>query len=417
MYVLEKKHMPDTSVSNNTCRYLLTVSGHVDAEKFESAINDNHDITWLASLTPVKPHALAIPRWQPSAHLARIPVQVHHNDEAIPSGILARKINIEQPPALTFDLVYRPTGETTIILSWNHLLMDGYGAILLLTQIAVDLRSSSTHITDTGKPLLLSPSSFWQATRAKFFVDRVSRKPLSGIMDLKRQPSSIQKIRTLQFTVEETATMDKVASSLGAQFGRSPLYLACAARSVYALLEKEGKTIDDFWIPVPRNQRKKGAKGPILGNHIAFLFYRIKVVALKSFAACVQSINQQTIEQIRTGMANAYDILIRYLRRTPHPLYYFWIKGPKGGALSSFLFTVAIDHPDEIDHFAGHRVVDGFSIPSNIYPPGLTFAFIHFQGALKLMILYFDGLLSAEELNWLEAKLRFELTTGKSFQP
>jgi hypothetical protein len=409
--------MQDTSISNNTCRYLLTVAGYIDAEFFESEINDNRDITWIASLTLAKPHPLAIPRWQTSTHPVRIPVNVHHSDEYIPSVILAQKINIALPPALTFDLVFRPTGETTIILSWNHLVMDGYGAIILLTQIANDLKSTSASITDKGKPLLVGPSSFWQATRAKFFVDRISRKPLAGVMDLDRQPTHTQKIKILHFTTEETAHMDKIAQSLGAQFGRSPLYLACAARSVYELLEREGRTIHDFWIPVPRNQRKKGAKGPILGNHISFLFYRIKVAALKSFEACVQSINQQTVEQIKTGMASAYDMLIRYLRRTPHTLYYFWIKGPKGGALSSYLFTVAIDHPDEIDHFAGHPVVDGLSIPSNIYPPGLTFAFMHFQGSLKLMTLYFDGVLSPDELDWLETKLRFELTTGKPYEP
>jgi hypothetical protein len=323
---------------------------------------------------------------------------------------------IDQPPLLTFDLVYRTNGNTTIILSWHHLLMDGHGAILLLKQIAPDLTTTSPYIYDSGKPRLLGIKSFWQAARAKFFVDRISRKPLSGFMDIKRTATRKQKIHIINFTSAETEHVDQIAPRLGARFGRSPFYLACTTRTVYALLKKKGITVRDFWVPVPRNQRKKGAKGPVLGNHLAFLFYRIRAVDMASLADTVKSINHQTVEQIRSGMDKAYDVLTRYLRRTPLPLYYFWIKGPKGAALASFLFTVAADHPDDLATFDGHPIVDALSLPSNISPPGLTFAFMHFRGSLRLMVLYFEGLLAEHELEELEKQIRHELTQGTAYR-
>ncbi|MDH4089577.1 MAG: hypothetical protein OEV74_10380 [Cyclobacteriaceae bacterium] len=415
MLALEKKHMHQTGISNNTCRYLLTVDGYIAHEEFRKKINNNHDLTWLASLVPEKRFPLSLPRWKVSAQTAVVPVWIHESEEFLPAAIVARKISIDAPPSLTFDIIYRSNGDSTLLFSWHHLLMDGHGAILLLKQIAKDIATTSPYLYDHDKRALLGLRSFWQAARAKFFVDRVSKKPLSGIMDLNRKINKTQKIKILNFSKDETIKMDEIAPRLGAQFGRSPFYLACAARTVCAILKKRDIKVHDFWIPVPRNQRKMGAKGPVLGNHIAFLFFRLKRDDLNSFAACVSSINEQTKSQIRSGMAKAYDLLTRFLRRTPLPLYYFWIKGPKGGSLASFLFTVAADHPEELSTFDGHKVKEALSIPSNIYPPGLTFAFMHSQGCLQLMVLYFEGLLQESEIEHLEKQIRHELLTGTEF--
>ena len=385
-------------------------------EAFGKKINANTELKWLASLVPEKRFPLSLPRWKALTEDVVVPVWEHRSDEILPAEILARKLSIETPPCLTFDIIYRQNGKTTLLFSWHHLLMDGHGAILLLSQIAGDLSGKPRYLYEHNGPALLGARSFWQAARAKFFVDRVSKKPLGGIMDLSRKIGITQKIRILQFTKEETTKMDDHALRLGAQFGRSPFYLTCAARAVFTLLKKRGTKIHDFWIPVPRNQRKAGVKGPVLGNHLAFLFYRIDRRHLDSFAACVSSINAQTKDQIRSGMAKAYDLLIRFLRRTPLPLYYFWIKGPKGKSLASFLFTVAADHPEELSHFDGRPVVDAISVPSNIYPPGLTFAFMHFHGCLQLMVLYFDGLLYDEEVGSMENQLKHELTHGTEFE-
>ena len=138
------------------------------------------------------------------------------------------------------------------------------------------------------------------------------------------------------------------APRLGAKFGRSPFYLACSARAVKEILVQRKSVVSNFWIPVPQNQRKKGALGPLLGNHLSFLFYRLNTTTLESLRNSVISINDQMVNQVRNGIPKAYDVLMNFLKRIPSSLYYQLIKGPQGGSLSGFLFTLAEDHPAEL---------------------------------------------------------------------
>ncbi len=405
---LEKRHINHTGLSTNICHYLLELEGRLDAEEFRRKINLNKDVLWLASLSSAKSHPLAIPEWQKTKSITTIPVLVHDSDELIPEAIINRTMHDDESH-ICCDVVYRSNGDSALIFSWHHLLMDGYGVILLLRQLASDAASPLHHILDTNQKERLRLLQLANATRAKFFVDRISRKPLSSIAPVQPINNQNQKIRVIRFTPEETSLFDKIGPSLGAPFGRSPVYLASAARGVYALLKSKNIPIHDLWIPVPKDQRKKGSDGPLLGNHLSFLFYRLKAGELNSLENTVRSINHQMVDQIKSKMSRDYDLLMKYLRRTPTPLYYFWIKGPQGGSLSSFLFTTAADHPDEFRVFAGHAIKDAWSFPSSIYPPGLNFAFMRFRNKLHIMIMYFEEVISESDAEQLEKQFRTDL--------
>jgi hypothetical protein len=412
MLALEKQHIRRTGLSNNTCRYLLELSGNLNADALREKVNNHPDLLWLASILPVKRHPFAIPHWKKQAQSLPIPVDEYTTDELIPEAMINARITSHNPPFLRFDVLHRAGGNSAIVFSWHHLLMDGYGAVLLLRQLATTEAWPRLELAEAQQPRRMPWAQLANATRAKFFVDRISHKPLTTIAPQTTSPQGYQKIRIVRFNPQETRQIDTIGPSLGAQFGRSPLYLACTARGVNALLQQRGIPTHDLWIPVPRDQRKKGAKGPLVGNHLSFLFYRLQKQILASLTGTVKAINEQMVEQIRSRMFADYDILMNYLRRTPSPLYYYWIKGPQGGSLASFLFTVAADHPDEFTTFAGHSITDSWSFPSNIYPPGLTFAFMRYRDWLHLMILYFDDVLTTSELDQLEKKIRHELITG-----
>jgi hypothetical protein len=258
---------------------------------------------------------------------------------------------------------------------------------------------------------MLGLAQLKNAARAKFFIDKVSRQPLTSIAPKEKLVSQKQKIKTVQFNEEETKSLDQLGLQVGARFGRSPLYLAASARSVYQILKNRGVPVKNFWIPVPRDLRKKGSTGPLLGNHTSLMFYRLKEKVLSSFPETVISVNEQMISQIKSGISSDYDMLIRMLRRTPTPLYYFWVKGLRGGSLASFLFTVAADHPDELMKFHGHDVKGAWSFPSGVYPPGLSFAFMRFKNTLQLMICYFEGVVSEAEADEMANSIRHDLIT------
>jgi NRPS condensation-like uncharacterized protein len=408
MHTLEKHMIGQAEGSTNVCHYLLELNGRLDAEKFQQQVNQVPELTWLSSLEPNKANAVAIPQWTVSKKPGDVPVQVHHSDDLMPEEILNQKIKPEDHQ-LNFDLVYRSNGTTGLIFSWHHLIMDGYAVVLLLKQLATAGLEKLNDVIDQHPQEILGLKQLGNAARAKFFIDRISRRPLSSIAPKRKLTAQYQKVKTIRFSPKETSLLDKLGLAVGARFGRSPLYLAASARSIYHVLQRRGVILKDFWIPVPKDLRKKGAEGPLLGNHTSFLFYRLKPKELESFPATVQSINNQMMNQVKSGIANDYDILMRYLRRTPTPLYYFWIKGLRGGTLASFLFTVAADHPQDFLTFQDHAIQDAWSFPSGVYPPGLSFAFMRFQGSLQLMLNYFQGVISEEEAEQILTSIKADL--------
>lgn len=405
---LERWHINRTGLSTNVCRYLLELKGAFDARAFQEKLNKNINILWIASLSKHKRHPLALPFWRKTKSIREIPLHIHRSDELIPEEIVNRTMHMDESH-LCCDVVYRTSGDSALIFSWHHLLMDGYGVVLLLKQLAKDAAAPLTNVIDQEPKERLRLVQLANATRAKFFVDHTSKKPLSSIAPATPIETLHQKVKIIRFTPDETRQFEKLGPSLGAPFGGSPVYLAAAARGVQSILQARKIPAHDFWIPVPRDQRKKGSPGPLLGNHLSFLFYRLKAAELGSLKNTVRSINHQMIDQIKSKMSRDYDILMKFLRRTPTPLYYFWIRGPQGRSLASFLLTAAADHPDDFTEFAGHPIKDAWSFPPGIYPPGLSFAFMRFKSCLHIMIMYFEEVISAVEIELLEQQFRNDL--------
>jgi NRPS condensation-like uncharacterized protein len=410
MYTLEKHMIRQAEGSTNVCHYVLELRGNVDQEKLTKYLQSIPQLNWLASLAPIKTSPVAIPAWKSFEKRGPIPITVINSDDVIPDEVLNQKLKKTEHQA-RFTLVNRSNGDWAIIFSWHHLIMDGYAAVLLLQQLAKSDLQNLKSVIDPDPKKMLGLAQLKNAARAKFFIDKVSRQPLTSIAPKEKLVSQKQKIKTVQFNEEETKSLDQLGLQVGARFGRSPLYLAASARSVYQILKNRGVPVKNFWIPVPKDLRKKGSTGPLLGNHTSLMFYRLKEKVLSSFPETVISVNEQMISQIKSGISSDYDMLIRMLRRTPTPLYYFWVKGLRGGSLASFLFTVAADHPDELMKFHGHDVKGAWSFPSGVYPPGLSFAFMRFKNTLQLMICYFEGVVSEAEADEMANSIRHDLIT------
>lgn len=406
-----EKHDEQTDTSGNTCRYVFELNGIIDTKKLTEKINQNVISLQLASLFIRKKGPFGLPQWI-SGPQNPINVNVYEDDSFLNSPLFNKRISAEGSQMIAFDVIKKSDGNSTFIFSWNHLIMDSYGAVLYLKQL--NRHENGATIISTEKKSK-DISSLKNAIKAKRFLSLTSRRPTSGIYPLNASKNAHQKIKTIRFTKEESAQIDINAPKAGAKFGPSPFFLTCSARIVKRILKKRKTHVSDFWIPVPQNQRKRGASGPILGNHLSFLFYRINSKNLDSLNDSVKSINDQMVAQVRKGIPKAYDSLMNLLKRTPSGLYYHLIKGPQGRSLSGFLFTVAEDHPSELLSFEGMDVSDAYSLPPNLLSPGLTFAFMKFQGCLQLMILTYDEILSENEMIELEKQIRHELVKGTEF--
>ncbi|MBA3707062.1 MAG: hypothetical protein H0W84_14510 [Bacteroidetes bacterium] len=351
-----------------------------------------------------------LPKWKTNPDTS-IDVTTHQDDSFLPAALLNKKMSAEKAPLFSFDIIHKTNGNSILVFSWNHLLMDSYGAALYLKQLN-GYGQNNSFISEEIK-IEFDLKSIRAAATAKSFLTESSKNPSCGISPEKNYLQVNQKIKILQFTKEETKQIDLNAPQLGAKFGLSPYYLACSARAVKEILNQRKSSVSNFWIPVPQNKRKKGALGPLLGNHLSFLFYRLNTTVLESLEQTVKSINDQMVNQVRKGIPKSYDILMNMLKRIPSSIYYQLIKGPQGKSLSGFLFTIAEDHPQELLKFQGLNVLQALSLPPNTYPPGLTFAYMRFQEQLQLMILYYSEVLSEEEVEKLTTQIKYELINGK----
>lgn len=404
-----EKHIHNKGTSGNTCRYVFELEGKFDVDAFKQKLKNSKETQQMASFAMRKSGLFSVPKWKSFDNI-EIEVTVHESDVYLPYSIINKIITSNSAPLFCFDVIERSSGNTTLVFSWNHLIMDGYGAVLYL-KLLNNIGNEKSFIGGDYKTKI-NYSTFKEAVKAKFYLSASSKKPTSGISPINHYDCVTQKINVIAFTKEETILIDSIAPKLGAKFGRSPYFLACAARSVKEILKQRNQVVSNFWIPVPQNQRKKGAMGPLLGNHLSFLFYRINSNLLDSIEDSVKDINEQMVNQVKKGIPKAYDILMNYLKRIPSGLYYNLIKGPQGNSLSGFLFTLAEDHPSELLKFGDQKVLNALSFPPNTYPPGLTFAFMRFEEKLQLMILYYEEVLNENEAKLLENKIKYELING-----
>lgn len=407
-----EEHNLSKGTSGNTCRYLLELEGRLNKEEFKLTLSNHFETKTLSSFILSKNKITSLYSWKLNYNHF-VEINSHESDELLPGVILNKNISSKSNVLFSFDLIYRSNGNTAVYFCWNHLLMDGYGAVQYL-KILNGNSLKDLHLFSEIK-FKNSLFSFKEALKAKFFLSESSKSPTTGISPKIKYSEVNQKIKVVKFTEQETKEIDNNSINLGAKFGNSPFFLACSARVVNGVLEKRKINVSNFWIPVPQNQRKKGATGPLIGNHLSFLFFRISGISLNSLENCVKSINDQMIMQVRNRIPKAYYDLMNYLKKTPTNLYYKLIKGPQGESLSSFLFTVAEEHPKELLNFQGLDVIDALSFPPNTYPPGLTFAFMRFKEKLQLMILTYDEVLSEKEFENLIIQIKFELINGKHY--
>jgi len=186
------------------------------------------------------------------------------------------------------------------------------------------------------------------------------------------------------------------------RFGKSPVFLATAIRSFNQLLEGKGKKGNSFWVPIPQDQRRKGALGPIMANQVSFLFYRLFPEALSDMKSTVDEISKQMIDQIRNRIPQSYKIMMAFSRRMPMWLYSRIVKSPTKGAFASFFFSDTGNSLEGFDHFQGIPVTDAVHYPPNAGYPGFTVVFMLFQNKLKVVVAHTDN--SADDM----AMARFE---------
>ena len=386
--------------SGNTCRYVLELEGNFEAAALTDILQKNELARWMSRFQLAG--RMRNSNYWKSRDEVEIPVTVLQSDELLPKELLETKQSRYDTPLFYFHIIQRSNGNSTIIFSWHHLLMDGYGASLFLKNLSKPLRIQAS--TTERSPI--SWKTFVEMRRSKRYISKSAKGKITAL-ESSFQKAVEQGVRVLTFSEEETSALEEQQKIQGAKFGQGVFLLTCVTRAVNRHVKQEQNS--DFWIPIPQDSRKKGSSWPVLGNHLSFLFYRIDTKLLHDKKATIQSLNAQMMDQVKRGIPKAYGHLMNCLRWIPSPLYTRLIKGPNGKSLSSFLFTTAAEHPTDLDSFFGRKITNALSIPPNTYPPGLTFAVNHFNSRLQIVVLYYTHLFSEKDMDSLLKNLRLDL--------
>lgn len=389
--LLLNRHILRNQSTGNIIQLNIEVKGKIELEELQKIVRSNSFLTQLNSLQ-LTDGSFSIPHWingeeQNPVSVTEFPDNSYSNRKCL--------IRIE----LFQD---EPNSEVFIIV--HHVLADNIG----IQQIA-------GLIDGTVKPPLLPFAEEVKDTTP--FIQQLVHTLKATLLVFKKTPRSIAKLvasevettfNVTDFDEEETKQIEENAAKNGARLSRSAFYLAAVSMALKQTIFA-GKG-ENFFLPVPQNQRLRGNEQVAMGNHISFLFYTIPFNKLNNLTEATAFITAQMVQQIKDQSPKSYSYLLKTFRFLPLWLYDIFFKMPTGGAVCSFLFSDVGETLPDMKTFMGKEIVEVLNLPPNPSPPHLTFVMMKHAGSLKLIMTYNSKAISEAEVSKFEAALRALLT-------
>ena len=391
-------------------RIVFNFSNRVPAQKISSILKNSPIVYWLCNIRLVPGSLLKIPYWKYEDKGRELIVSEHHHDvnNQVPEIVLKRDIPIDGLRFIDCDLVHFAS-HSMLVLSWNHIVMDGKGIGMFLQHLDEIVKGGEMHPLN----ILFPPNEkkpdviayIRNMYKVKRFIQNSSRSPIASVAD--KRSASIEHFENhiVEFDAEETAQIARNAVARGARFGANLFYLAACAHTVNHINAQRGKA-GTMWMPIPYDGRLRGSFGPVISNSVAYLFYRLEQPELADVATTVKSFTRQMTEQMKDGMPKKYGMLLNMLRHIPLGLYYFLINRTGEGTFASFLYSSTGETFNPFDTMFGETVTGLTIFPTPTFPPGLTFSFLKHSNALNINIAYSSDIISNIELNTIATKLR-----------
>lgn len=399
-----EKHVQKQAGPGYVCRFAMTLSGTLSREKLQQHINASEHFQLLQRVYLHYP-AVGPARWK----LRRTPVvfpifEQKQDKEEVPVEILERDIPLEAEALCEFDLIHIDSDKTILIFSWHHLLMDGFGANKLLESLKESYQEDQKNFFPKEEKEGLW-NQWKQLVFTKDWLREISVDPLVKIKAAKNSFKTGYLIS--QLNEQEHQQVEKAMKQYSKGLVSTPYYLACAAKAYQSELgERYSK--GDFFVPMPTETRKKGARGPVLTNQHSMLFFRMQRDQISNKATLVYSIGQQFFEQVRQRLPQQYAAMIRMLRLIPTWFYYRLIQRPNGDGIASFIFSQS-PAPDNLQNFMGHQLLDATALPPNTAPPGISFQIMTFEGRLKLVLQYSENCFTKDQAQRMIKRYKQEL--------
>ncbi len=410
----------------NICRLVLKLDGHIKSDSLHSAIQESGLLEWLSNVYWSRPFPFMAPIWKVKGTKNRILIAEHSADEGdsanyLPSSVMSRTVSPFKPPAFAFDLIHHGDNRTTLAFTWHHALMDARGAEILITDIGHSDKNSlrarrpiyaamPPAMPERLKMLVKMPQKAYFARKAIHAVVKACRPTIASLASGRPQtPGGQQLFRIISFDPDQTKTIENNCIAAGANFRKSLFYLAASIRALHYVMLNRGCGPASYVIPVPQDTRKRGSRGPVISNHVTFLFYRAEPGEVLSMKGLIRSLSNQMVEQIRNRIPESFTATMELFRSLPLGLFAGQVSSPTKGQIATFFFSFPGDTCPDLEKFLGVPVSKAIHLPPVSMPPGLSIIFNEHRGRLSAVLSFVEGCIDPKELDLLEGSIRKEL--------
>lgn len=415
--------MRGAGLPGNVCRVAVKLDNGLNSELLRQRVAASPLLDWLARVRIVRPLSVLPPVWRATAeprpffHEHDEPAGASDGPEALPPAVLGRELHASRGPALALDLVRHKDDTKSLVLSWNHALMDARGAEFIFRHLHADDTAKGTSALEN----VISPqqrngglSGWWSSMRLAHgsveWLHKSGAEPLFTLLPPARPTGPSRNLsRVLLFSDEEVARMDDRCQRLNAGFRRSNFYLAASIRALHTIATQRGNTNGAYLIPVPHDMRRRGANGPIFSNHLSILFYRIEPRQAVNLSGIISELTRQMMDQIRDRFPECCMAALDMFKPLPLSFYLHQLGKPTRGKFATFSFSDSGETCAGITNLMGGRIQAVTHLVPTWRPPGLTVLFWNFKGRPCAQLSWLDDCLSSAEADTLERSLRSAL--------
>lgn len=399
-----------------SCRLVLRVEDHVDPDVLGMRLKTSPTWRWLTSLR-LGVGSDRRPAWRVDADAPDAPMRLYfrEDDASLWAAVAGPEGQVGDPrrtAVVRLDLHHVADGTSAVVLTWHHTAFDARGAEMLLAALADDA-------LDTVEPTrwLAAPPArdegLWTrlmtAKRARDFLIRVALGAVAFLAPRRIEAAESPIWRRRVVAADRVVQADAYATSLGAALLRSAWHLVAVGRALEPVLCERGVRGRDLLVPMPQDRRRRGARGPLFGNHISTLFYRVPRATLADARAAVQHVGEQLRAHMKSELPAAYLVLLDMIRGAPGWLLRLLMGLPTLGRIATFGFSDTGRSLDLLTAFRGHAVLEAIHLPANLAPPGLTVIVSRHQDRMVLCAVGLPDVLDADGLDGLLERVEKEL--------
>ncbi|MFH1146846.1 MAG: hypothetical protein V1736_03980 [Pseudomonadota bacterium] len=412
-----------TSAGGCSSQIVLVLDSPVDAELLQGKLTRFLQEFPLIRGTVTRDLNLA-PYWKIPKKPADTPqIEIHRLEDTRTDlfPLLESSVNRQfktEDEHLAFRLIECGGRESFLVMTFDHLLFDAFGAEAFLNLFREFLASDD--ISQVSKGLVLAAPAQLSEWMKKFYAGRnVNRKMIAlsasppEALSLPLQTSGDFHFRLISFDTQETAKIYETAYATAGYLMEVCFLLPVIIQTVHQLFAGRGVPSSNCLVPMSINLRTgKDIRAEIFLNHVSYIFFQIPTDL--HFDGLIAAVKEQMYDQVKSGLSQDIVDASLLTRIAPLALLKVVSRLPFKGKIASFCFSHLGRSAYLAPELNGVTVRNLFHMPRLPVPPGLGFFFNCFNGRLNLMISYLDGLLSEEEAITLETGIRHGLTACQS---